>query len=273
MYRVGKSVEILYDRDSELKKEDVLEILDWNEHQLHLPKITEYEVALFLRARTYKVNDAKKNIENYYTFKTNNPKLFAKRDAVTPEIQQVIEDQLHIALPGTTVEGHKAIFFKMVNPDTSKFNFTGTFRTISMLTDWWHLAEGTAEGHVIVVDFQGFTFGHIMRINLFILKAFVTYAQDLLPIRLRGIHFINATKFAQRFISILRPLLKKDVSAVLNVHLTMDTVFEVIPRESFPQELGGTWKPLKELQEEMRDLLVTNRKNFLEDDIVRKVKK
>ncbi|GAB0087579.1 hypothetical protein DMENIID0001_019060 [Sergentomyia squamirostris] len=271
MYKVCKPIIDLYRKNPELKEKNVQQIGNWIEEQRHLPKLTESEIAIFLHAKYYDVPDTKSAIEKYYTFKTKHENIFAKRDPSDECFNEVINSQLHIPLPHATTEGYRAILIKMLNPDPANFNFLSTIRTCSMVFDWWLMAEGLPAGHVVVVDMNCLSAGHILKLNISILRAFITYCQELVPARLKGIHFINATFITEKVISILKPFLKKEISAIIKVHLKMETVFEVIPKENFPKELDGSWKTIKELQEDMRELLLGNRENFLEEDVVRRV--
>lgn len=135
-----------------------------------------------------------------------------------------------------------------------------------MIIDVCTITEGISNGHVFIVDMLGFSFGHIIRVNIFVLRSYVIFVQNLLPIRLKQIHFINANKFTKTFISLMKPVLKKDIYDMIHIHTTMDSVYEFVPQESFPVELGGSWKTLAELQEDMRNILLSNRNFFLEED-------
>ncbi|XP_055698491.1 alpha-tocopherol transfer protein-like [Phlebotomus papatasi] len=271
MYKVNqKPLDEIYKQYSELKRSDVENILQWTRNQPHLPKITEFEAALFLHSKYYNLEETKNLLEAYHTYQKNCPKLFKNRDAESKAVQEVVDGQLHIPFSQSTSDGFKVLLIKLVDLDAKKFNFVESLRTCSMMIDLCIMTEGISNGHVIIVDMLGFSFGHIIRINIFVMRSFVIFAQNLLPIRLKQIHFINANKFTKTFISLMKPVLRKDIYDMIHIHTTMDSVYEFVPQDSFPVELGGSWKTLAELQEDMRNILLSNKNFFLEDDYEKK---
>ncbi|XP_059612303.1 clavesin-2-like [Phlebotomus argentipes] len=273
MYKVGKtsSLEEAYLQYPELKRKDVEEIVNWTHNQSHLPMITEYEAALFLHGRRYNVNDAKKIIDIYFKYRTNNPKMFSNRDAEAPEVQNVVNCQVQIPCPEPTADGSKMFFLKVVDSSASKFNLAATMKTLTMLIDYWHMTEGFVPGHVVCVDMQGFTFGHLIRVNPMTLRTFVIFAQDILPVRIKGIHFLNGNRITQRLITILKPFLKKEIYDMIHIHTTMESAFEYIPRGNFSTEMGGSWKTYSQLQDDMRNILLSNKEIFIADETERRL--
>lgn len=66
-----QDVEILYGKCPALKREYVKQIHEWLSRQPHLPQITDLEIACFLRASNYSIENAKYRIDNYYTCRTH----------------------------------------------------------------------------------------------------------------------------------------------------------------------------------------------------------
>lgn len=73
-----------------LKKEDVLDIIQWAKTQPHLPEVTEFEAILFLHSNYYDLEGAKKTIENYFTMRTKSTDFFSARDVTTDEMQETL---------------------------------------------------------------------------------------------------------------------------------------------------------------------------------------
>uniref|UniRef100_A0A1B0C8N5 Putative phosphatidylinositol transfer protein sec14 n=1 Tax=Lutzomyia longipalpis TaxID=7200 RepID=A0A1B0C8N5_LUTLO len=272
MYKVSRvSVQDVYERTPELKKKEVEGILTWTHNQRHLPKITEYEAAIFHHSRYFNFEETKKAIDIYFTHRAKNPNIFRDRDPQSDELRPVIESQVFYPLPKTLPSGYSGMFFAFVNPDTKKFNCTSTLKLASMMMDYWHMTEGISKGHSLVVNMQGFSLGHLFRLHIGPLRAFVAFAQEYIPLRLKEIHFVNSNRVTQRFIGILKPFLKKEVYEMMKIHTSMEAAYECIPREYFPSDLGGSWKSTAQLQEDMTSILMENKKNFQDEDTERNV--
>lgn len=75
-----------YLKDSELKREDVAELVKWTKTQPHLPLVTEFEAIQFLHSNYFDIEKAKNTIENYYTFRTKFTELFTDLNIESDEM-------------------------------------------------------------------------------------------------------------------------------------------------------------------------------------------
>ncbi|XP_059622662.1 retinol-binding protein pinta-like [Phlebotomus argentipes] len=255
-----------YSSRSDLKREDVKKILEWISKQPHLPEISELEAILFVHSCYYSLEQAKKTIDTYYTIRTHSPEFFAKRDTNAPEILDTMEIQLQVPLPGLTPEGYKIIFCNLLDYDATKYNFTASLKLYSFVSDLHLWTEGTAEGHILLVDMQGMSLGHIARLGLVQMKKYITYLQDALPVRIKGLYFINANPITDKLLAMMKPFMNKQLTSMLQAFTTMESVYKVIPREMFPKELGGQSKSFEELQKDMKQSMAAHRNFFLEQE-------
>lgn len=127
-------------------------------------------------------------------------------------------------------------------------NFYKNFR-FNFVADACLLEEGTASGHIIVIDLQGVTLGHVARLGVMPIKHFLYYLQEALPFRMKGLHFINIVPFVDKIVFLMKPFMKKELWEVFHLHSTMDTVYKMIDSDIFPSDyLSGKEISLKELQ-------------------------
>ena len=74
--------------------------------------------------------------------------------------------------------------------------------------------EGTSTGHVIVADLKGVVFAHLTKVIIagpMVLKNFLHYLQEGMPIRLKGLHFINIVPFMDKILALVKPLMKMEL--------------------------------------------------------------
>lgn len=62
-----------------------------------------------------------------------------------------------------------------------------------------------------------------------------------MPIRLCGVHYINAVPFIDKILALMRPFMKQELMDMLHVHPTaeMKKFFKYVPQSIMPKELGG----------------------------------
>lgn len=111
-----------------------------------------------------------------------------------------------------------------------------------MVLDQWIMQSGIANGHIFVLDMEGTTLSHFARTDLTAMIKFMYYLQvriqttvflprhpftsiwlqEALPLRLRGMHFINTVSLVDKILAMKRPFLREALKDKLYVHTTMD---------------------------------------------------
>lgn len=106
--------------------------------------------------------------------------------------------------------------------------------------------------------------GHLIRVKIMGFKRYISYLQDALPVRIKGLYFINSNSIVDKLLTMIKPFMNKHLMAMLKVFTNMEDVYKVIPKDMLPKELGGSTMTIEELHKEMRDKLAENRDFFLE---------
>lgn len=108
------------------------------------------------------------------------------------------------------------------------------------------LEEGCMEGHIIILDLTDVSLSHVARLSVMAIKNFLYYLQEALPFRLKGLHFINIVPFVDKIVFLMKPFMKKELWQVFHLHSSMDTVYEMIDSDVFPEDYEqGREKPLE----------------------------
>lgn len=268
----GVSFKEELNKNPELKRDDVQMLREWCEKQPHLPKITESELALFLHSNYYRLEPTKSTIESYYTVRTHVPEFFSCRDPLgSKDLRRSFQTVSCMVLDGTTKDGYKIIYGRLIDFEPSNYVYNDGMKYLNMVIDLWLRDEGTMKGHVILFDTKNVSFGHVGRLSPMGLKKFLYYLQEALPVRLKGLHFMNTTAVMDVILSMMKPFIKKDLMEMLHMHSTLESLEKFIPLDVLPNESGGKAGPLMELHGIHLKKLEDNRDWFLEEERTKRV--
>lgn len=69
-----------------------------------------------------------------------------------------------------------------------------------------------------------------------------------MPVRLKGLHFINTVSFMDKLLALMRPFMKKELLDVLELHSSVESFGKNVFPEQLPNEYGGTAGTFNELR-------------------------
>ncbi|KAL7292795.1 hypothetical protein TKK_0013622 [Trichogramma kaykai] len=254
-------------KNPELRKSDIQALRDWYEKQPHLPKIRDSELALFLHSNYYRMEPTKVTLDTFYTIRTHVPEFFGNRDPVgSKELRTTFKVASTIPLEKPTRDGYKVLFAKLIDYDPSKYNYYDNMKFFNMILDLWMYSEGTMKGHIILIDVNNVTLGHAARLNPIGLKKFLVYLQEGLPVRLKGLHFMNTNPVMDVILNMMKPFMKKELMDVLHLHSSLESLDKHIPLEILPNELGGKAGALTDMHQAQLAKLEAHRDWFLNDE-------
>ncbi|XP_071561098.1 alpha-tocopherol transfer protein-like isoform X2 [Temnothorax nylanderi] len=273
-------------KNPQLKLSDIQSLREWCEKQPHLPKIEDSFLALFLHSNYYQMEPTKNTIETYYTARTHLPEFFCNRDPLEEkklrqafkvtdiDILIIIEincDLKRAILPlnGITKDGYKIIYGTYLDPDPSNYIFNDNAKYSTMLHDIYFLTDGTNNGYTYIVDASKLSFGHVARMSPLGLKKMLYYIQKAAPIRLKGIHVINAPPAMELLMNTAKPFMKKELMDIIHFHSSFKSLSEYIPVDALPNEMGGKAGSVHELAEIQVKKLEDYREWFLLDESTR----
>lgn len=141
-------------------------------------------------------------------------------------------------LPKLTPEGYTVIFSKLLNTDPDKYNFSNQIRNWDMSAIRNLNIKGTSNGLIMVADLKGIAFGHVTKLNIITMKKFMYYLQvsdskslkigyilwflqEAMPIRIKGLHFINIVPFMDKILALMKPFMKKELMSMVGLPLVV----------------------------------------------------
>lgn len=139
---------------------------------------------------------------------------------------------MDVVLKGSTRDGYQIVYAAFLNPEPSLYNFQIAMRLLTMVIDLWLRDAGTIKGHIILVDLKGLAFGHVGRCSPITMMHFIYYLQDGLPVRLKGLHFINTNPIMDILLSMAKPFMKKELLDVVSFLIVRS------PLMSIPEKLS-----------------------------------
>lgn len=244
------------------KHKELQKIRNWLLTQPHLPTISDDFVYLFLHACYYDLTRTKYTIDRYFTIRSKTPMLFANRDVDHPTIQTCIELAHVVRLPKLTPDGYKVLMYTCKDPDYTKLVFADAVKGFCMFNDCALSEDGLAEGYIVLFDMKGVSLGHLARVSLPPLKAFLNYIQEAHPARLKQIHVLNTANYINHIMRIILPLVRSEFLSFVKFH--KGNVPEGIPIEIMPKDYGGEAPTVKELDEESLSM-VDKYRDWLKD--------
>jgi hypothetical protein len=202
----------------ENRKKELNKIRIWMHSQPHFPHISDEYIYLFLHAGCYNIEKTKSCIESYFTIRASAPSIFADRDPYSPRMQVLLNLANLIRLPKSTPEGYRVLLYSVRDPDPTKMIFSDAVKGFCMYNDCVLSEDGLAEGYIVVFDMKGVSIGHLARVSLPALKAFMFYIQDAHPARLKAIHVLNTASWIHHIMRIVVPLIKSELLSMVRFH-------------------------------------------------------
>ncbi|KAL0870640.1 hypothetical protein ABMA27_005598 [Loxostege sticticalis] len=258
---------------------DLVNIKNWLCKQPHLPHdVDELLLRRFLNSCGHSLERAKRTIDLFFTIRSNAPEIFFKRDPWAPEIQRVFQITDLIPLPKKTKENYKVFIYRLNNPDLDMFNFLDAVKTFFMLADTRLTEEDDVpSGEIPIFDSANVSLKFISKINLSVLRKYMLYTQEAIPIRLKQVHVINAPAYIGKIHAICKPFIKTEVAKLIKFHEpNSDTLYSDIPQDLLPDEYGGKAGTIEELKrywikriEAKRDWFLTHDQRWLVDETLR----
>ncbi|XP_017768456.1 PREDICTED: alpha-tocopherol transfer protein-like [Nicrophorus vespilloides] len=256
-------VEKEYVKCPELQKEDVTKILEWMETQPHLPKMTEMQAVLFLHSNYFDSEKSKRCIENFFTTRSRCPEFFAN---LNPK-EMDFDTMLYSELPKRTPEGYKIVYAKIMDPDPDRYTFPMQIKFFDMVSMLMLNRDGTSEGQVVVHDLDGITFSHVAKMNFVQLRKFFFYLQESMPVRIRGMHFINLGTVVEKIMSLIKPFMRKDLVKILYTHADVEGLLKYIPKECLPNNLGGEAGDVSDILRKTKEDFYENEEFFAAEEL------
>lgn len=199
----------------------------------------------FLKVYEFDLEKAKELLLLNLEIRKKCPNIFETRDILSPELQQIMKTMQICPMPKVTAENQKISVFRLVDPNPEKYVYLDLCRLVVTMLDVRCVTPDGNEltnGEIGIVDMTGFGFKHFLKsaANLSVMRSYMKYVQEAAPIRMVQNHFINCSPMMDKFMSLTRPFMKKEVIETIKFHTSLETLYDTISRELLPDEFGGS---------------------------------
>lgn len=137
--------------------------------------------------------------------------------------------------------------------DASLYDSVHVIKAALMMFDasytFYDNEDGFVDGEIFVLDVEGYSFKHFRDLSKNV-KTFLFYARFLQegpPVTLVCNHVVNTSVVLDGIVAMVKPILSKRVSDLLQFHRTGNGLLSFIDKEVLPVDYGGEEKPLDEL--------------------------
>lgn len=198
--------------------EDLAALRTWLAKTPHLKTRTDDQFLVnFLRGCKYSLERTKEKLDNYYTYRSAVPELFADRK-VTQETIDFIKMGVVIPLPKTDCPDGPRIMLINNNYDPDKVDIWRLFKATTMMQDIMMLEDDNmiVSGTVNIMDLKGTTMNHFKIWTPTMMKKMTMIWQDANPIRIKGLYYVNTPSFFLSIFGVFKVFLNQKTQSRVN---------------------------------------------------------
>ncbi|EDW75104.1 uncharacterized protein Dwil_GK19881 [Drosophila willistoni] len=249
----------------------VIELQQWIKTQPQFPQnISSKLLRRFLHTTRGDASASQRLLELNYTLRNKHAHIFIDRDPMDASSQQLLQVADLIPLPGLTPENNKLLFYRLIDFDADKFNFTAGIKVFFMVADCRFATENDgrlSDGEIPIFDMAGYTLRHLTKTVLSSLRCYMKFVQEAHPVRLKEIHVINCPSYLDKVLTVVKPFIKSEVFKLIHFHLpNADTPYKHFPQSMMPEEYGGNAGKMSDLKNQWMQLLKEQR-DYLSDPL------
>jgi hypothetical protein len=210
-----------------------------NETNLHFPESDEEFLLRFLRVGKYDEKKAFDRLKRYYKTRLQ---YRADFDNMKPSgLLPILNLNILGMLPVRDENGCAIMYFKTESWDTSKCSMDDMFNIFAIaLEKTIDDTRTQIAGFKLVADLKGFNLSHLSAIRFGVLVKFAKIVSGALPLRVKGMHIVNAPAFYNVLYHTFRMLLPAKLKKRYILHSDLDSLYKYVSREYLPSDVGGS---------------------------------
>lgn len=149
-----------------------------------------------------------------------------------------------VLLPKVTPQNNRIMMIRLIDYNPDNFIFDDAISVFSMVYDMTLVTpekDSLADGEIAIFDLKGLTIKHLMKLGFSTLRCYFKYMLEAHPMRVQEVHVLNCSSVMDKLMMMLKPFLSAKTMKVIHFHAPNSTsLYDFIPRDLLPAELGGT---------------------------------
>lgn len=220
------------------------EIIEQDEN---MPKnINKIFLLRFLKYFNGNIEKALKRLKANFQLRKDYPNMLLNRDSLSTRFRNIIQGIDIVMFRKLTSDNHRIILTKLIdfNPDNvlpeDVLYFSSILADVKLTFPENSETGMLADGDILLYDLSGITPSHVTKLGFTSLRGFFRYMAEAYPMRIKEIHVLNCSSLLDKIMMITKPFIGSYASKIMHFHSPdSTTLFDFIPREFLPEELGG----------------------------------
>uniref|UniRef100_A0A1A9Z835 CRAL-TRIO domain-containing protein n=1 Tax=Glossina pallidipes TaxID=7398 RepID=A0A1A9Z835_GLOPL len=223
--------------------QDIAALKDWISSQPHLKaRVDDQLLVAFLRGCKYSLQKSKQKIDHFYSMRGALPELYENRFVNERTLTIFRKGGFLRLLKPLSKDGPRVHIARYTVYDMKEFPLVELLKTRIILSDIELLDDDNAviAGCIEIADMRGFSASHLFHFDPLIVKKIGILTEKALPLRVKGVHFVNVSSTAEKFFNLVKSLMPERIKQRFYVHPNYESLYDYVPQECLPKEYGGT---------------------------------
>ncbi|KAI9583208.1 hypothetical protein GQX74_012425, partial [Glossina fuscipes] len=249
--------------------QDIAVLKAWISSQPHLKaRLDDQLLVAFLRGCKYSLQKSKQKIDYFYSMRGALPELYENRFINERTLTIFRKGGFLRLLKPLSEDGPRIHISRYTVYDMKEFPFAELLKTRNILNDIDLMDDDNSviSGCIEITDMQGFGAKHLFYFDPLLVKKIGILTEKALPLRVKGIHFINVPSTAEKFFNLVKSLTPERLRERFYVHPNYESLYEYVPQECLPKEYGGTGGTIENIIASLEEH-VLRYKDYFEDEV------
>ncbi|CAG5022683.1 unnamed protein product [Parnassius apollo] len=252
-----ETIRKLYNLHEPGRMKEAVKILDdWVKKQTHFRKkdfSKEYLETTIICCKG-SLERSKMQLDKICTYRTLWPDYFGKFN-VKEDVGNLYDIVIPVMLPKLTPDHYRVLLIKVYDHSLESLNMMYYYKHGVVVGDYLKLHD-YPNGFLVIADLRELNIMEfVKKLNLIEIRQAMAIYMEGYGMRLKGIHILTASKFVDTLVSILKQVLSEKVSKRIVIHKSVESLYEVAPKEIFPIEYGGEERSINKIFETWLELL------------------
>ncbi|XP_055372812.1 uncharacterized protein LOC129606495 [Condylostylus longicornis] len=253
-------------------QEDLQALKDWIEKQPHLKARTSDQFLIaFLRGCKYSLERTKEKLDKFYSLRAGIQDIFRNRVTDDPKCLEILRTTVAFPLPKTIGEdGPRIRLTRSGQYDPDKYTFAEIVKVQTIITEIEMLEDDNfvVAGCIEILDLANVTKKHLLHLDLNVMKKVSVYSDKAMPVRQKGVHFINLPNGFFKVFNIIKAFQSEKIKRRIFVHneRNMESLYEHISQDYLPVEYGGNNGTISDIIDYWEKKIIEYRDYFIEED-------